>query len=62
MSLFLAQGRSSRKFVAVRSLEAVQALEGEPEGSAAHAVLVNDDAATCWEFVLAHVKTIDLCL
>jgi len=30
-----------------RSLEAVQALEGESEGSAASAVLVDDNSAAC---------------
>jgi hypothetical protein len=39
-----------------RSLEAVQALEGESEGSAASAVLVDNDTATYCESVSFAVR------
>ena len=39
-----------------RSLEAVQALEGEPEGSATSAVLVDDDSTTCCRRVSYNVR------
>lgn len=44
---FLSAVRAQRGIISASSFEAVQALEREPEGSAASAVLVDDDTATC---------------